>query len=50
MSRNEVVRKGNKGRTIVIFAGGAHNGGEEGVGEHRTPVHHQLEVLEDSFL
>ena len=44
MSRNEVVRKGNKGRTIVIFAGGAHNGGEEGAGEQRAPFHHQFEV------
>ena len=50
VSRNEVVRKGNKGRTIVTCAGGAHDGGEEGVGEHRAPVHHQLEVLEDNFL
>ena len=31
-------------RTIVTCAGGAHDGGEEGVGEHRAPVHHQLEV------
>ena len=44
MSRNEVVRKRNKDRTIVTCAGGAHDGGEEGVGEHRAPVHHQLEV------
>ena len=36
--------KKKHGRTIVTCAGGAHDGGEEGVGEHCAPVHHQLEV------